>query len=87
MVLDGGYKDLFYQIGYHPVKEVFLKGKRIFCSKGQIALEYVLMLLIFVSLALLIINLTTSESGFITRKWIQVIEFIGKDASDDIEVF
>ncbi len=85
LVLKGSYKELFYSIGHHPISQVFCKGKKIFSQKGQIAIEYVLMLLILASLAFLIINLTVSEEGFMTKKWIEVIDFIGKDSVDDLE--
>ena len=64
-----------------------------FCGKiagarGQMVVEYVLLLLASVFVATLLINLMVSRSadsqGFIIIKWRQLIEFVADDQPDDL---
>ncbi|MCB0390266.1 MAG: hypothetical protein KDD58_03190 [Bdellovibrionales bacterium] len=54
---------------------------------GQIVVEYVLLLIIAVGIALLITNRMVSRSpdepGFLIVKWYQLINFIGTDPVED----
>jgi hypothetical protein len=54
---------------------------------GQIVIEYVLLLIIAVGLALIITNTMVSRSpdspGFLIVKWTQIINFIGMDPVED----
>lgn len=56
---------------------------------GQIVLEYVLLLVIGLSVAMLITSTMVSRNadspGFLVRKWFQIIEFIGSDTTDDLK--
>lgn len=56
---------------------------------GQIVIEYVLLLAIAVSLAVLItktlIGRNQGEEGFVIQAWEQLIEQIGTDAADDVK--
>lgn len=53
---------------------------------GQIVVEYVLLLVIAVTIAMLMTRLMVSrdpgQSGFVISKWNQIIEAIGADAAD-----
>src|SRR4051794_19201598 len=55
---------------------------------GQIVIEYVLMLLVAVALALLIINSVVSRQagneGFLIKAWGGIIKTIGNDKTDEI---
>lgn len=55
--------------------------------RGQIVVEYVLLLVIGVSLAFLITSQMVSRSsentGFLVKKWIAIIKAIGSDKADD----
>jgi hypothetical protein len=55
---------------------------------GQIVLEYVLLLTIGVSIAMLITSQMASRSednpGFLVRKWFEIIKTIGEDPADDL---
>lgn len=57
-------------------------------SRGQILVEYVLLLIIAVVVAALIISAMVSrnpdEPGFLVQKWDQIIRFIGNDMPDDV---
>ena len=57
-------------------------------SKGQIVVEYVLLLVIGVSIAILITTTMVSRNpdspGFLVRKWFQIITLIGEDTPDDL---
>ena len=73
------------------IKETFketFKEKKEFHSKGIIAMEYILLLLVFVAMAGIIVGGLVSfeedSEGVIVRKWKNVIEFIGNDWSDDV---
>ena len=57
-------------------------------EKGQIIVEYVLLLIVATTVASLIINTMVSRAeespGFLVRKWDQILRFIGSDTPDDI---
>lgn len=61
----------------------YLRRSRLTRNSGQIAVEYVLLLAISVSIAVMITSLFASRNpespGLIPSKWRQVIEVIGKD--------
>ncbi len=52
-------------------------------SRGQIVLEYVLLLIIGVSLATLIITTMVRRDpenpGFLIKKWVEILEVVGQD--------
>lgn len=54
---------------------------------GQIVVEYILLLIVAVTIALLITNTMVSRSpnntGFLILKWRQIIDLIGQDTADD----
>ena len=58
-------------------------------GRGQIVVEYVLLLVIGVALAFLITTQMVSRSatspGFLVKKWVSIITAIGADAADDVE--
>ena len=55
---------------------------------GQIIVEYVLLLVVGVALAMLITSTMVSRNpnspGFLVKKWFDIIEAIGKDTPDDL---
>lgn len=57
-------------------------------QKGQIVLEYVLLLIIAVAVATLITGMMVSRNpdapGFLIQKWAGIINTIGKDTADDL---
>ena len=57
-------------------------------ERGQIVFEYVLLLVIGVSIAILITSTMVSRNpespGFVVRKWFEIISTIGKDYADDL---
>lgn len=57
-------------------------------NSGQIVVEYVLLLVISVAIALLITTLMVSrnpeEPGFLMAKWQAILTLIGADPADDI---
>lgn len=57
-----------------------------FNSLGQVVVEYVLLLMIAVSLAALVVNQLGSrnpdEPGVITAKWLQILNLIAEDIPD-----
>lgn len=57
-------------------------------QRGQIVVEYVLLLVIGVSLAMIITSTMVSRNpenpGFVVRKWLSIITVIGKDTADDL---
>ena len=90
VVLDDSYKNLFYQVGHHPVRATFNAGKQLFSSlktSGQVAIEYILLLLVLVALAVVLVEMTVSfeenEEGFIINKWKAVVQTIGSDIIDE----
>lgn len=56
--------------------------------RGQIVVEYVLLLVIGVSVAILITSTMVSRNpdspGFLVRKWFEIIKLIGEDTPDDV---
>jgi len=56
--------------------------------RGQIVVEYVLLLVIGVALAFLIttqmVSRSESSPGFLVRKWVSIITAIGADSADDV---
>jgi hypothetical protein len=56
-------------------------------QRGQIVLEYVLLLVIGVSIAILITSTMVSRNpdqpGFLIAKWLDIITFVGNDLADD----
>jgi hypothetical protein len=57
-------------------------------ERGQIVLEYVLLLVIAVGVAALITSTMVSRNpnspGFLVKKWFEMIKTIGADTPDDI---
>ena len=58
-------------------------------TSGQIVVEYVLLLVIGVTVALIITSLMVSRNpespGFIIQKWVEILQVIGGDSADDIQ--
>jgi uncharacterized protein (UPF0333 family) len=58
-------------------------------SRGQILVEYILLMVIVVSIALLITSFMVSRNadqpGFLISKWYQIIQVIGEDPADDLK--
>lgn len=56
---------------------------------GQVVVEYVLLLVLAVSLAFLLVSLVVSRDqnnpGFLISKWVSLIQMIGLDQADDIQ--
>lgn len=56
--------------------------------KGQIVVEYVLLLMVGVAVAVLITSLmvsrSTSDPGFLIKQWKRIIDFIAEDYPDEI---
>jgi len=63
----------------------FLLGQN---NRGQILVEYVLLMVVAISLALLITSFMVSRNsdrpGFLIAKWYAIIAEIGTDPSDDL---
>ena len=57
-------------------------------ERGQIVVEYVLLLVVGVAVAMLITGQMVSRNpnspGFLIKKWVDIINTIGKDTSDDL---
>ena len=57
-------------------------------SRGQIVVEYILLLVIGVGLAALItakmVSRNTDNPGFLVKKWFSIIKTIGEDTADDL---
>jgi hypothetical protein len=64
-------------------QEISLRGQG-----GQIIVEYVLLLVVGVSVAVLITSTMVSRNpdspGFLVKKWLDIIQAIGKDTPDDL---
>jgi hypothetical protein len=63
--------------------------KRILTNpRGQIVVEYVLLLVVGVAVATLITSTMVSRNpdspGFMIKKWLDILQAIGKDTSDDL---
>ncbi len=58
-------------------------------QRGQIVVEYVLLLVVGVSIAALITTTMVSRNpenpGFLVRKWVSLINLIGEDTADDLK--
>jgi hypothetical protein len=58
-------------------------------SRGQIVVEYVLILVVVISVAFLITKLTvnrdTDSPGFIVSRWNSMINAVGKDKPDSAD--
>jgi hypothetical protein len=58
-------------------------------QSGQIVVEYVLMLIIGVGLAMLITSTMVSRNpddpGFLVQKWLLILQTIGEDTADDLK--
>lgn len=56
---------------------------------GQIVVEYVLLLVVAVSIASIIVFKVASRNpdnpGFIVAKWQEILQFIGDDMADDVQ--
>ncbi|MGE0529602.1 MAG: hypothetical protein AB7G93_10355 [Bdellovibrionales bacterium] len=70
--------------GERPSAHTSLQG-----TSGQIIVEYVLLLVIGVTIAILITSTMFSRHperpGFLVRKWYDVIRTIGSDTADDLK--
>jgi uncharacterized protein (UPF0333 family) len=57
-------------------------------QRGQIVVEYVLLMVVGVALAALITTMMVSRNpespGFLVRKWFEIIRTIGADTADDL---
>lgn len=57
-------------------------------NRGQILVEYVLLMVVAISVALLITSVMVSRStdrpGFLIAKWYAIISEIGNDPADDL---
>ena len=58
-------------------------------QRGQIVVEYVLLLVVGLSVAMLVTSTMVSRSpdspGVLVSKWVAIIELIGSDTSDDLK--
>ena len=58
-------------------------------QKGQILVEYILLLIVAVAVASLMISAMVSRNpedpGFLISKWDKILRFIGADAADDVK--
>lgn len=56
---------------------------------GQIVVEYVLLLVVGVSIAALITSTVVSRNpdspGFLVKKWVDMLKLIGEDTADDLK--
>lgn len=66
------------------LKNFILRGQQ-----GQIVVEYVLLLVVGVSIAALITTSVVSRNpespGFLVKKWVDLINLIGEDTADDLK--
>ena len=57
-------------------------------QSGQILVEYILLMVVVVSVALLITSVMVSRHserpGFLIAKWYEIIKMIGDDPADDL---
>ena len=58
-------------------------------QRGQIVVEYVLLMVVGVAIAATITTLMVSRNpespGFLVRKWFEIIQTIGADTADDLK--
>jgi hypothetical protein len=77
-------EEKFLQSLESPFRKDNLVGER-----GQIVVEYVLLLVIGVSIAMLITSKMVSRNadnpGFLVKKWFDIIKTIGEDTADDLK--
>ncbi|MBE8162978.1 MAG: imidazolonepropionase [Bdellovibrionaceae bacterium] len=82
--LNKPYDELFYSstLKNPVVKSVYRLG-RLVASNGQVVVEYALLLMISVILAMTLVNMTVSRNpdspGFIIKKWGDILKVIGED--------
>lgn len=59
-----------------------------FGQRGQVVVEYILLLIIGVGVATLITSQMVSRNpeslGFLIKKWVSILQTIGKDTPDDL---
>ena len=71
------------------LQKIFHTKSHRFDRRGQIVVEYVLLLTVLLALATLIINFTISRSpgneGFIIQKWMGIVETISQDYPDSVD--
>lgn len=64
------------------------KPKGSWGQRGQIVLEYVLILVAAVAIAVMLTRLIVSRdpdsSGFLVKKWHEILQFIATDRPDDL---
>lgn len=70
--------------GSRSLKNIIPRG-----NHGQIVVEYVLLLVVGVSIAALITTTLVSRNpdnpGFLVKKWVDMINLIGEDTADDLK--
>ncbi|MBE8221256.1 MAG: imidazolonepropionase [Bdellovibrionales bacterium] len=82
--LNKSYDQLFYSNTHNnsPIKSVYRLGALV-ASKGQVVVEYALLMVLSVAIAILLVDKTISRNpdnqGFIVKKWQNILEVIGKD--------
>lgn len=58
-------------------------------QRGQIVVEYVLLMVVGVAVAATITTIMVSRNpdtpGFLVRKWVEIIRLIGSDTADDLK--
>ena len=63
--------------------------KQINAQRGQILVEYILLLIVAVGVAALMISSLVSRNpddpGFLISKWDKILRFIGADPADDVK--
>ena len=68
------------------INENYVKHRFLTSNRGQIAVEYVLLLVVGVSIAALLTSLVVNRDpenpGFLILKWRELIELIGADVID-----
>lgn len=71
------------QVKKNSFRQSILRGRG-----GQIVIEYVLLLVVGVAVATLITSQMVSRNpdnpGFLVKKWLDIIQAIGKDTADDL---
>ncbi|MBX7232196.1 MAG: hypothetical protein K1X29_08945 [Bdellovibrionales bacterium] len=76
-----------FRVKFYFQKSGFFHKSICRSSKGQIAVEYTLLLVIGVLVAFTIttamVNRNPNAPGFLVARWYQIIQFIGNDLADD----
>lgn len=79
---------MFVVIPYVFSKFKKWKGQSQLAQSGQVVVEYVLLLVVGVSIAILITTLMVNRSpdnpGFLVKKWRQIVETIAQDKTEDL---